>query len=197
MKSSILTTAVLGAALTASSSFAQDDRQTTPMPMPTPAPMPCPNPTQQTIQMTSAVVINSEFSAAALALPRAAINDSRSNRVFLHTFRWDPPRCCQITGATLTVVVRANQPGFSPPTSPDAGNDTIAIWGGGAPIPGMGGNIYTSAVNTNQQITKTIVINAAGLAAKSANSLISYSGQDDSAVTSASLSIVRCCVNMR
>lgn len=188
MKFSMLATAMLGAVLTASSSSAQNERS---------APMPCPNPTVQTIQMTAPAVVNSDFSAVVLAAPRAVINDPISNRVFLHTFRWDPPRCCQITGATLTVVMRANQVGSMPPTSPDAGNDTVAIWSGGAGIPGMGGSIYSAPVATNQQVTKTVVINAAGLAAMNASNRISFSEQDDTRVMSASLRIERCCVNMQ
>lgn len=186
MKNSILATVLFGAILTASSTMAQVP--------PAPGAMPCPNPTTQTISLTTPVVVNAEFSAAALAAPRAGINDPISNKVFLHTFRWDPPACCQITSATLTVVLRANQQGVSPPTSPDAGNDTIGVSSGGVGLPGMGGRIYTSPVTTNQQVTKTFVMDATGLAAMNANNRLSFSLQDDTRVVSATLRIERCCV---
>lgn len=158
--------------------------------------MPCPNPTTQMISMTTPAVVNADFTAAALAAPRAGINDPAPNKIFLHTFRWDPPACCQITAAYVTVVMRANQPGASQ-TSNDAGNDTIGLASAGVTIPGMGGPIYTGAVALNQQTTKTFVVNAAGLAAMNANNRLSFAVQDDTRVLSADLRIERCCVNVR
>jgi hypothetical protein len=149
--------------------------------------MPCPNPTLQMMSMTTPVVMSADFSAAALAAPRAGINDTAPNKVFLHTFRWDPPACCRITSAYLTVVTRANQAG--------ATNDTIGLALNGSSIPGMAGPLYSGAVTMNQQTTKTFVVNAAGLAAMNANNRLSFAVQDDTRVVSADLRIDRCCIN--
>jgi hypothetical protein len=191
MKITLLGMIALGGLLCTSSTMAQvpnDERSA----------MPCPNPTSQTLQMTAPGVVNSEFSATVLALPRAGLNDPATNKVFLGTFSWKPPACCQITGAVLTVVMRANQAGATAPTSPDSGNDTLAVWGGGTPIVGLGGTIYPNGqVTIGQQVTKTVVMNGAALAKMNANNKISFSVQDDTGVVSASLRIDRCCVNVK
>lgn len=186
MKMSALGAIMLGGLLTASATTAQVSRR------PLPA-IPCPNPTVQMMSMTAPVVMNVDFTAAALAAPRAGINDPVPNKIFLHTFRWDPPACCRITGASLTVVTRANQAGASA-SSNDAGNDTIGLALNGTSIPGMGGPLYSGPVTINQQTTRTFVLNAAGLAAMNANNRLSFAVQDDSRVVSADLRIERCCI---
>lgn len=152
-----------------------------------PPAMPCPNPKLQMMSMTTPVVANEDFLATALAAPRAGINDSTPNKVFLHTFRWDPPSCCRVTAAYLTVVMRVNQAG--------ATNDTIGLAVNGSSIPGMVGQIYSGPVTVGQQTTKTFVVNAAGLAAMNANNRLSFAVQDDTTVLSADLRIDRCCIN--
>lgn len=148
------------------------------------------------MHMTTPVVVNAAFSAAALAAPRAGINDPSIDEVFLHTFQWDPAACCEITAATLTVVMRANQAGSSQ-TSSDSGNDTISVSIAGATVPGLGGTIYSGAVVLNQQTTRTIVMNAAALALMNQHGMAGFIVQDDTAVLSADLRIERCCVNVR
>lgn len=185
MKISALGAIMLGGFLTASATTAQVARR------PLPA-MPCPNPTAQQMSMTAPVVMNADFSAAALAAPRAGINDPAPNKLFLHTFRWDSPACCLITAAYLTVVTRANQAGGA--TGSNAGNDTIGLALNGSSIPGMAGPIYSGAVTLNQQTTKTFVVNAAGLAAMNTNNRLSFAVQDDTRVLSADLRIERCCI---
>jgi cell division septation protein DedD len=186
LKMSALGAIMLGGLLTASATMAQVSGR------PAPA-MPCPNPTVQTIPMTVPTVFNGDFSAANLAAPRAGINDPAPNKVFLHTFRWDPPACCRIMAATLTVVTRANQAGASA-TSNDAGNDAIGLGLNGSSIPGMSAPLYSGPVTINQQTTKTFVLNAAALAAMNANNRLSFAVQDDSRVVSANLRIERCCI---
>lgn len=191
MKITFLGMTVLGGLLCANSTAAQ-------APYGGPPSMPCPNPTSQTQPMTTPGVVNSEFNAATLALPRAGLNDPATDKVFLGTFRWKPPACCQITGAVLTVVMRANSAGANATTSPDSGNDTLRVWGGGAAIAGLGGFIYPSGpVALGQPATMTVVMNAAALAKMNANNRISFSVQDDTSVVSASLRIDRCCVKTK
>lgn len=170
---------MLGGLLTASTTTAQ-------VPGRPPAAMPCPNATVQMVPMTSPTVADGDFSAAALAAPRAGINDPTPNRLFLHTFRWDPPACCRITAAYVTVVMRANEAG--------AANDTIGLAQNGTTIPGMAGPIYSGPATIDQPTTRTFVVNAAGLAAMNANNELSLAVQDDTRVLSADLRIDRCCI---
>ncbi len=187
MRKAVFATIVMAGVLAASAASAQAGKPANPMP--------CPTPTAQLLQMSVPVVVTADFPPTVLAAPRAGINDSALDKYFLHSFVWQPPPCCQIISATLTVTMRANFAGYLPTAGP--GNDNIGLYANGGLLAGMGGTLYTVPFPANFTTTKTIAINPAGLAAMNANGRLSFVVQDDTAVLSASLQISRCCVNVK
>lgn len=187
MKRSLILGIVIGGVLAASAVLAQEVSQ---------RPMLCPHPTYETLTASGSSVVNADFSAAALAAPRAGLNDSQPNKMFLYSFVWKPSgKCCTIVGATLTVKMMSNQPGSSK-TASDAGNDLIGITRNGAGVPGYAGPVYTSfPFPANQATTKTYVLTGAELANLNADNRLSFNVEDDTRVTSATLSLARCCLN--
>lgn len=170
----------------------------------------CPNPVSLTLTATTPYVENSDFNATQLGAPRAWLNDPASNKSFLYTFRWNQDlRCCEITRAVLTVRMKSNQGGTSG-TSPDAGNDGIAIMHTGNVVPPYSQAVYMPSVASppvasspavtypfpvGQPSVKTWTLQGQALANLNANRRLSIYVQDDTTVQSATLQIWGCCLS--
>ena len=157
----------------------------------------CPRPIALTLTATTPNVVSTDFSPAQLSAPRAWLNDPTPNKSFLHTFQWSRvERCCEITGAVLTVKLKANQPGTQ--NGPDAGNDGISIMHLGNSVAPFNQLIYNSwPFNVGQSVTKSWTLTGAALNNLNANHQLSMFIQDDSRVESATLQLSGCCVNAR
>jgi len=188
MKRSLLLSILIGGVLTASAAVAQEPGR--------PGPMLCPKPTYITLQAHPPSVFNGDFSAAALAVSRAGLNDTQPNKMFLYTFEWKTPgKCCTIVGATLIVNMASNQGGASK-TSSDAGNDLISISRNGAGVPGYAGPVYTSfPFAANKVTSKTFVLTGTELANLNMDNRLSFAVEDDTRVTGATLQLSMCCLN--
>lgn len=156
----------------------------------------CPNPISETINVGPPNL--GSFRADQLALPRAWLNDSATNKAFLGTFQWKPKfRCCEITRATLTVNMKSNSAGTSA-TTRDAGNDTIGVMVGGVgALPQPGGQVYTGPFPfpAGTLVTKTFNITGTALANLDSGGGLSFVVQDDTMVTSATLTLSGCCLS--
>lgn len=184
MKRAVILAALMGCLLSVGSATAQDAGR----------PMLCPNPTYETINMTTPTPVTTDFRADMLAIVRAGVNDSAPNKFFLHTFQWKPPMCCKIMSATMTIVMRANQPSTAA-TSSDSGNDSMGVMASGVAFPGLNGPVYTAfPVAMDQSTTRVYNMTPAAIAAMNANNQLSFYVQDDTRVLSAQLNISRCCV---
>ena len=189
----LLTVAIL---LTAGSGLAQEERRA-----PVPGPLPCPEPWSQTItlnQSTAPYAAQADFAPPQWNAPRAVLNDPGIDKHFLHTFRWEEPhKCCQITGAQLTVNMRANQAGASHSSS-DAGNDGIVVMNGGSVLAGLSAAVYPNTPFAKGfQVTKTWSLPAAALTVIDQNHRLSFDVQDDTAVLSATLQLNGCCLSKK
>ncbi len=187
MKNSLFLGMLIGCVLAASAASAQDASR----------PMLCPKPTYLTITAGAPSVFNADFSAAALAAPRAGLHNTLPNKMFLNTFQWKRPAgcCSDITSATLTVQMKANQGGSSK-TASDAGNDLIGISRNGVGVPGYAGPVYSSfPFAAGQTVTKTFVLTGAELANLNMDNRLSFTVEDDTQVVSATLQLSRCCLN--
>jgi hypothetical protein len=158
----------------------------------------CPHPITVTLTATNPPnVVASNFSAGELA-GQVGLNDSGTNTHFLSTFQWKrDQRCCQITRALLTVVIKANQGGSSL-TSSDAGNDGISIIQAGNSI--QGEPIYNNTTfpfNAGLIVTKSLTLNAAALSYLNNSGFVNLYVQDDSGVQSATLQLWGCCLTSR
>ena len=156
----------------------------------------CPSPLALTLNATAPNVFNADFTPGMLSAPRAFINDPKSDKSFLYTFQWRrEQRCCEITSAVLTVKMRSNGPGASK-TSPDAGNDGIAILVGGVAAQPFSGPVYSSwPFGVGQTATKTWTLTGTALNNLKANGTVSLYVQDDTTVESATLQIYGCCLS--
>lgn len=157
----------------------------------------CPKPIAVTLTATTPTVVNADFSAAQLGAPRAWLNDPAPNKSFLYTFQWSKAEgCCEITGAVLTVKLKANQSGSQ--NGSDSGNDGIAIMHLGSVVAPFSQPVYSSwPFNPGLSITKTWTLTGAALNNLNANHRLSIYVQDDTRVESATLQIPGCCVNAR
>jgi hypothetical protein len=157
---------------------------------------PCPRPIALTLSATTPNVVNADFNATQLGMPRAWLNDPGINKGFLYTFQpIRDEKCCEITSAILTVKLRANQAGQAQ-TGSDAGNDGIAIMFLGSSVPPFSEPVYSSwPFPVGQTATKTWNLTGAALAHLNATHRLSIWAQDDSAVLSATLQLSGCCVN--
>ena len=81
MKNSLFLGMLIGCVLAASAASAQDAGR----------PMLCPKPTYLTLTAGAPSVFNADFSAAALAAPRAGLHETQPNKMFLNTFQWKRP----------------------------------------------------------------------------------------------------------
>lgn len=156
--------------------------------------IPCPIPMSITVTApppTTATLVTSDFPSS---LPSNYVIEpnfggTTANRLFRHTFRWkSPTECCQFLRGTLTLTYKTLRGGASA-TSPDAGNDTWAIYKNGTAL--ASGKIYTSfPFSTGQTGTKVIPLTPAMMSGNHLSFLV----QDDTSVTKATLKITACCV---
>lgn len=170
----------------------------------------CPKPVAVTLTATTPYADSTDFTPGQFAAPRAWLNDPASNKSFLYTFRWtQDQRCCEITRAVLTVRMKSNQGGMSK-TSPDAGNDGIAIMHTGNVVPPYSQAVYISSVvpapvasspavtypfPAGQPSVKTWTLQGQALANLNMNRRLSIYVQDDTTVQSATLQIWGCCLS--
>ena len=150
----------------------------------------CPKSLALTLTATTPNVVNADFNAAQLSAPRAWLNDPAVDKSFLYTFQLPRTQgCCEITGAVLTVKLKANQAGSL------TGNDGIAIMHLGSVVAPFSQPIYTSPPPNGLSVTKTWTLTGAALSNLNANHRLSIYVQDDTRVESATLQISGCCVN--
>ena len=190
-------TAVMATLLLAVSAVAQERRIQGANEVALPVREACPNPRAWTLNATTPNVFNADFSAGMLAPPRAFLNDPLGDKRFVYTFQWrSEQRCCEITGAVLTVKMKANQDGTSY-TSSDAGNDGIAIVHLGSVVQPFSEPVYTTppSFNAGQPSVKTWQLSGAALNNLKANGRLSIYVQDDTMVESATLQIRGCCLS--
>lgn len=155
----------------------------------------CPKTIALTLTANPATVVPGDFSSAQLAA-QVGFNYPGANKHVLGIFAWKTEyRCCQITRAVLTVKVKAIQGGQNS-TSPDAGNDGIAIM----QAPGVALQsqpLYSPSqypVIAGQVYTTQVILNAAALNNLSIFGQTSFAVQDDSSVQSATLQLWGCCL---
>lgn len=153
------------------------------------AAIPCPIPMHITLTAPppNATPNSSDFPPPPGSL--ANWNGTQANQHFRHTFTWKPEtECCQYIKGTLTFKYKALRAGQSA-TTPDAGNDGVAIYKNGSAVLSQG--VYTNfPFSAGYTGTKTISLTAAMLT----NNRLSFAVQDDTAVLSATLDVVACCV---
>lgn len=198
---SLLLTA--GFLLSAVSAVPQQQRKTPGDPVVLPINKECPKPFKpfaSTINASTPYVDNKDFTAGQLALPRAWLNDPSLNKAFLFTFQVGVPgeRCCEITGATLTVKLHANQ-ASQDVNSSDSCNDGISLMHNGSAVAGYSEYVYKPpfcppAISKGQTVVKTWQLTGAALSNLIADHSLSVYVQDDTMVESASLEIWGCCL---
>lgn len=156
--------------------------------------IPCPIP--MNISLTApppvaATPFAADFPTASVVL-EPNFGGTTRNRHFRHTFTWKPTtECCQYLSGKLTLQYEALSDGQSA-TSPDAGNDGVTIYKGGSALP-PSQPVYPPPkfpVSAGQTGTKTFPLTPAMLT----GDRLSFAVQDDTAVTSAKLEVVACCV---
>jgi hypothetical protein len=186
MKSSLITKALLIVCLAASAAWAQEIRPST-------AQVPCPYPI--TVHLSAgpigpATPILSEFPANLRPLIGGSVwNQTAHDKQFGHTFRFNPltKECCAMTSGTLTLHLRALVGG---PGSTSA-NDGVNVYTVGPPIAGQ--TPWTSTVTTGATRPLTFNLTANNLT----SGFVSFYVQDDTAVVSAELDLIGCCVTRR
>lgn len=169
-------------------------------------PVPCPFPMHINLSASSGAAPHvADFPAQCSAGYTSTLNWTKADTCFRYTFRWKPlTDCCQCTSATLTIKYKSLQDCQS--ATPDGGNedstsrqsatsgacnDSISLWSNGSAIPGTSHALYTTfPVTKGQTGSKSIPIKCEWLK----NNRLSFIVQDDTAVTSATLSVVGCCV---
>ena len=152
----------------------------------------CPSPTTQTMTMVTRNHYAPDWPATPVDL--ANINDTRNNRHFRHTFRWDPRRC-PITSLVLTVNLKGIDGNM-------ADDDTMGIVRNGASIPGTGRYLYPTFAMppySNNHIPvgflstqRVEITDSTILGLIDADGRLNFNVQDDTAVLSANLVINRC-----
>lgn len=156
----------------------------------------CPAPLNLTLQGAAPIVlVTADFTPAQLN-NQVGFNYGGTDKQFLYTFRWDRRhKCCQITSAVLTLVMKANSGGQSS-TSSDAGNDSFAMMHLGVGVPGNSAGVYNHwPFNPGQGSTRTLSLNAAGLAIINQENHLSLAVQDDTMVQAVTLQLSGCCLN--
>lgn len=156
----------------------------------------CPRPLALTLTATTPNVVNADFTATQLGAPRSFLNNPTLDKSFLYTFEWKREEaCCEIGRAVLTVKLQANGGGMAK-TSPDAGNDGIAIMHLGTSVAPFTEAVYSSwPFSPGQVVTKTWNLTGAALNYLNADHRLSIYVQDDTRVVSATLQISGCCLS--
>lgn len=184
--------------------FAQEEERGIPrrVPLPVQPPVdrnvPCPDP--QTITLTAsapsaAVVDPSQFPPP--QNPEPSFGGTTPNRVFQHTFQFKLPqnKCCQCTGVTLTLKLKALQDALDPRhTAANASNDKWYIYKDGKLCGSSYGWVYDSPVSQGTVITKTIQIPCECLVLSDGAGKLTFVVQDDTSVQSATMTVKGCCV---
>jgi hypothetical protein len=160
-----------------------------------PRPAACPAPFSVTLDARTPYVLTSDIGS--ITNYQTSLNYTKPDKAYLHTFVWKHEhRCCQVTSATMTVVMKAILPGAAI-NSPDAGNDDISIIHAGVTVPPFSDRIYngiTRPFPAGQTATKTWTLNPAALALLNTNGDLTAYVQDDTSVTSATLQLSGCCL---
>jgi hypothetical protein len=120
-------------------------------------------------------------------------NQTVADKAFGHTFRYPvttPNECCVITSGELIINLKALQTAL-PGVNGASGNDGVNVYSGTALV--VGHVPWTSGVTAGTVKTVTFPIAATFLT----GGLLSFYVQDDTAVTSATLIITRCCLTKR
>jgi hypothetical protein len=172
-------------------------------PIPPVGGVPCPDPkthTETASAPSPAVVDASQLDPALVSPPNAEPNfgGTTPNKVFRHTFKFKMPegKCCQCTDATLTLKLKALQPGHSHEQS-NAGNDKWYIYKNGqlCGTPANANYVYDKLpVNTGDIVTKTIKVPCECLAVSGGVGKLTFAVQDDTSVQSATLNVRGCCL---
>ena len=163
---------------------------------PPPRPMMCPKPDYQTIAPASPSGVQSQFRALEWGLPRAALNETMQNKIFLHTFQWRDEGCCQVMAATVTIRLRALTAATSRASS-DAGNDTMRLFHNGVATSEVTGFVWPLGTPAGTVVTRNIPLTAATLALMNSNNMIRVAVQDDTAVEAVQVQLNRCCLTKR
>lgn len=154
----------------------------------------CPKTIALTLTANPPNVVPGDFSPAQLAA-QVGFNYTGPDKHVLYTFAWKTEyRCCQITRAVLTVKGKSNQGGQSY-TSPNAGNDSIAIMHSGVSVQSQ--PIYSQSqfpFSAGTPFTTQVILNSAALNNLSISGTTSFLVQDDSDVQSATLQLWGCCL---
>lgn len=154
-------------------------------------PVPCPDPMHINLSASSgAAPHGADFPAQCSAGYSSMLNGNQSNTCFRYTFTLKPlTECCQCTSATLSIKYTALEDGQS--ATSGAGNDSMSLWSNGSAIPGTSQPLYTTfPFKKGQKGRKSIPIKCEWLK----NNRLSFIVQDDTAVTSATLNVVGCCI---
>lgn len=149
----------------------------------------CPFPFVQHIPGGSgaSTILATEFPASIRpAIAGSMWNQTHWDRAFGHTFRFEPKRgdCCALTGAILTIKIKALVGGAGPTSA----NDAINVYVGG--VVKAARTPWTAGVHTGDLQTVTIPLTAADLS----TGLVSIYVEDDTAVLSADLELDWCCL---
>jgi hypothetical protein len=143
------------------------------------ASVPCPNPVRSVI--TRPTSPGSQQPATILG----TYNQTAVNQSFKDTFTFKPPQgqCCQFTSGRLLVTFKALQSG--PANSSTSANDDAGL------MPGPYPRIFTGAVTAGTiRANVPFTLTAAQLASGSVTLYV----EDDTAVVSATLEIIGCCL---
>lgn len=160
-----------------------------------PGPSTCPAPFSVTLNANTPNVLVSDVPRGANY--QTSLNYTQPDKGYVHTFVWKhEQRCCQVTGAVLTVKMKALQPGQSNSSS-DAGNDNIAIVHGGQVVQPFNERIYNGINHpfpAGQLATKTWTLNGAALGILNSTGTLTFYVEDDTSVLSAELKLTGCCL---
>ena len=156
-------------------------------------PVACPAPFSVTLDAKTPYVLTSDIGS--ITNYQTSLGYTKPDKAYLHTFVWKHERrCCQVTSATMTVVMKAIQSGQST-TSSDAGNDNISIIHAGVPIPPYNERVFSHwPFPAGQTATKTWTLNPAALGLLNTNGYLTLYVEDDTSVTSATLQLTGCCL---
>jgi hypothetical protein len=154
----------------------------------------CPHPVNMTITRNSGAgtIMAGDYPPAYLAaLAGSVFNQTAVNKQFGHTFQFRPGKgaCCQYQTGKLVVTYKAlrdNPANDGTRVFSNGGANSVLFTGSDA-----AGHIWSSSPTAGQTVTRTFVI-PAGMVA---SGHVSLWAQDDTAVTSATLTITGCCVD--
>jgi hypothetical protein len=155
-------------------------------------PCPSPYPVHLTAQAPAAATPSSEFPSTCSEGWGPNFGGTKIDRCFKHTFTWKLPNvdCCQCvegTNNTLLLQYKALESGASA-----SSNDQWYILKGSTVV--ASGQLYSSPPTPGQPFTKTIPLKCDWL---TKNNHLNFYVQDDTSVTSATLNVAFCCVNVR